>query len=175
MPKSLKEQRQEQERLTEMLIVLEELFRREDVAAKRIIACLYDIAVVNWINKNVRIYPFNPLLKFLMRFPKPVAKILALRFYLQTQCPKLITDWLYSLVEFKENELLPLPLEVTEVPAAALPAVEVKRLQKKVKLLTGALMTSLLVFVGGFAWLAYNGELSSGYMLEKVHPTTISH
>jgi len=49
--KTLKEYQQEEEKLREILVLLEQLFKREEASAKAIIGCLYDIATLNLINK----------------------------------------------------------------------------------------------------------------------------
>lgn len=151
--KTLKEYQQEEEKLREILILLEQLFKREEATAKAIIGCLYDIATLNLINKYCPLWGVNSTLKYISRFPRPVAKHLGCKLYLQPQCPKLITDWLYSLVEFPASkgkqveivENLPLPAEK-----------QIKSLQGRVKVLTGALAASFTIFIGSFTWIAYN-------------------
>ena len=161
--KTLQEEQKEQERFREMLILLQQLFQREEATAKGIIACLYDIGTINWINKNVPFWLLNSSLKYVMRFPKPVAKILALKLYLQPKCPKLIADWLYSLVEFKEQQ--PIPIEAKEIQSELIPEIkqslqEVKLLRQKVRFLTGALFLvvtiSLSLLGGGFIGITHS-------------------
>jgi hypothetical protein len=61
--KTIEEEQREQEKLREMLILLQQLFQREEATAKGIIECLYDIGTVNWINKNIPFLLLNPTLK----------------------------------------------------------------------------------------------------------------
>lgn len=145
--KTPKEQQLEQERLSEILIVLEEMFQREGAAGKRVIGCLYDIAVINWLNKNLPDPPFNPCLKYLARFPRGIAQHLGLKLFLQPKCPKLITQWLYSLVEFPPTQVLPTPDR------------EVDQLKQRVKLLTSSLIITIVFSAGSLALLVQNREL----------------
>jgi hypothetical protein len=144
----------EEQKLQEILLLLDQLFRREEVTAQSIVGCLYDIATINLINKYCPFWGINPLLKYLTRFPRPLAKSLGVKLYLQTKCPKLITDWLYGLVEFPPAKPIETPVEVIESSK------QVKSLQNQVKLLTGALVTSIAIFSGGFFWIAQNLELN---------------
>ena len=166
--KTTEEKNREEEKLHEILILLQQLFQREEATAKRIIECLYDIGTVNWINKNIRLFPFNSLLKYIIRFPKPIAKILGLKLYLQPICPQLITDWLYGLVEFKEKDAEVIETETLE--AELLPEIkkshqEIKLLRQKVKLLTGSLVVTILVFGGSFAYMINSSNLNINKIL----------
>lgn len=161
--KTTEEKNQQEDRLHEILILLQQLFQREEATAKRIIECLYDIGTVNFINKNIRLFPFNSLLKYIIRFPKPVAKILGLKLYLQPKCPKLITDWLYTLVEFKEKDSI--AIEAQTVEQELLPEIkkshrEIKLLRQKVRLLTGSLVVTILFFGGSFAFILNSSHLN---------------
>lgn len=170
--KSKEEEIAQQEKLSEIVILLEQLFKREDATAKRIIECLYDIARVNLINKYVRLFPLNSFLKFIFKFPKPLARNLALKYYVQPKCPVLITDWLYTLVEFKEIEKLEeaIIIETENIERQFLPEMrknqrEIKSLRKKVRLLTGTLVMTIAIFGGSFAFMAKSLELTPSQML----------
>jgi hypothetical protein len=174
--KTEEEKNREEENLREILILLEQLFQREEATAKKIIECLYDIATVNWINKNIRSSWFNSCLKYLVRFPKPLAKILGLRLYLQPKCPKLITDWLYSLVEFKEEEAI--SIEGREVENELLPEVkksrqEIKLLRQQIRLLTGSLVTIIVLVGGSFIWIVNNLELTPTELFIRPQSTNL--
>ncbi|MBE9222316.1 hypothetical protein IQ215_06360 [Cyanobacterium stanieri LEGE 03274] len=160
--KTLKEYQQEEEKLREILVLLEQLFKREEASAKAIIGCLYDIATLNLINKYCPLWGINPTLKYISRFPRPIAQHLGCKLYLQPKCPQLITDWLYSLVEFPESESK--PVEVVE--NLALPAqTQIKSLQGRVRVLTGALVASFAIFIGGFSWIAHNLQVTPAELL----------
>ncbi|AUC61523.1 hypothetical protein AA637_10305 [Cyanobacterium sp. HL-69] len=160
--KTLKEYQQEEEKLREILVLLEQLFKREEASAKAIIGCLYDIATLNLINKYCPLWGINSTLKYISRFPRPVAKYLGCKLYLQPKCPQLITDWLYTLVEFPESK----GTEVEIVEDLALPAqTQIKSLRGRVRVLTGALVASFAVFIGGFSWIAYNLQVTPAELL----------
>ncbi len=151
----------EQKKLREILILLDQLFRREEATAKGIVGCLYDIATINLINKYCPLWGINATLKYLTRFPRPVAKSLGVKLYLQPKCPKLITDWLYTLVEFPDTP----PIEPEIVKTELLPTIkknrlEIESLRQKVKLLTGTLVATVVLFSGGFAWISHNLQMN---------------
>ncbi|MEG3438372.1 hypothetical protein V0288_14675 [Pannus brasiliensis CCIBt3594] len=98
-PQKLQEQRAEQERLDNILLLLQNLFEREEATAKLILDSLYDIGSVNLINSKVPTRPLKSLSKAIARSSKPVFRVFALRWF-KKNCPRLITDWLYSLVRF---------------------------------------------------------------------------
>jgi hypothetical protein len=82
---------------------------------------------------------------------------------MQPKCPKLIADWLYSLVEFKEKEAL--AIEAKEVESQLLPESkksrqEVKLLRQKVRFLTGVLVVTITLFGSSFIWVARSLELT---------------
>lgn len=150
---TVEEKNQEQDRLDEINILLEQLFQREEATAKRIIECLYDIAIVNIINQKIRFSLLNALLKYLLKFPKPLAKVLGLKLYIQPKCPQLITDWLFSLVEFKPKEEETIKIEASSFEQEILPEMkknrqELKLLRQKVRLLTGSLILVIVLFSG---------------------------
>lgn len=147
----------EEEKLKEILILLEQLFRREEATAKTIVGCLYDIATINLINKYCPLWGINATLKYLTRFPRPIAKSLGVKWYLQPKCPKLITDWLYTLVEFPDYPPMKTEILNTELlPTIKQNRLEIESLRQKVKLLTGTLVATVILFSSGFAWVAYN-------------------
>lgn len=151
----------EKQKLQEILILLDQLFKREEATAKGIVGCLYDIAMINLINKYFPLWGVNATLKYLTRFPRPVAQSLGVKLYLQPKCPKLITDWLYTLVEFSEKETLTLEAEIVAnelLPTLKQSKLEIKSLQKKVRLLAGSLVVTIAIFGGSFAWIAHNLE-----------------
>lgn len=161
--KTREEIQQEETKLREILVLLDQLFRREEATAKGIVGCLYDIATVNIINKYCPLWGINGTLKYLTRFPRPIAQSLGVKLYLQPQCPKLITDWLYTLVEFPQEKTPVIEPEIVEnqlLPALKKSQLEINSLRNKVKLLTGSLVATVIVFSGSFAWVAHNLEIS---------------
>lgn len=171
--KTPEEQQLEQERLAEILIVLEELFQREGATGKRVIGCLYDIAVINWVNRHVPL-PFNPLLKYLAKYPRGLAQYLGLKLYLQPKCPKLITDWLYTLVEFPPPATAREPRRTTatvELPREE----EVHKLKQQVRLLTGSLIITIVLSLGSMTLLWQRDRFQNFPFLQGKHPPTVEN
>ncbi|MGI0481200.1 hypothetical protein ACN4EE_10445 [Geminocystis sp. CENA526] len=162
-PKNQQEKELEQIKLREILLLLDQLFRREEATAKGIVGCLYDIATINIINKYCPLWGINATLKYLTRFPRPMAQSLGVKLYLQPQCPKLITDWLYTLVEFSQEKIPVIEAEIMEkelLPTLQKNKLEIKSLEQKVTFLTGSLVATFAIFIGSFAWITYNLEMS---------------
>lgn len=97
--KSAEENQREQERIRDVVILLENLARREEQTVKLILDCLYDVGSVNLINQRIRRRPLNRFLKWIARFTKPVFRQFAWHWF-RKNCPQLIADWLHSQVMF---------------------------------------------------------------------------
>lgn len=97
----IEEERIKEERMQEVLILLQHLFEREKATLKMIINCLYDVALIN-AKQKVRSRPLKGLLRFFARGAKPLLRPAGL-LWVQRACPKLITDWLYSQVSFEKE------------------------------------------------------------------------
>ncbi|MTF40509.1 hypothetical protein VKI21_13600 [Cyanobacterium aponinum UTEX 3222] len=161
--KTQEEKNLEDKKLREILILLDQLFRREEATAKGIVGCLYDIATINLINKYCPLWGINATLKYLTRFPRPLAKSLGVKLYLQPKCPQLITDWLYSLVEFPDKQIPAIEPKIIEtelLPTIRKNRLEIESLRHKVKLLTGTLVATFILFSSGFAWVSYNLQMN---------------
>ena len=160
--KTIEEQELEEQKLREILILLSQLFQREEATAKAIVGCLYDIATINLINKYISLWGINATLKYLARFPRPIAKSLGVKLYLQPKCPQLITDWFYTLVEFPETKQSPVNPEILEevLPTLAKNKVQIKSLQGKVRLLSATLVAAIAIFSSSFWLIAHNLQMS---------------
>jgi hypothetical protein len=98
-----KEERMKEDRIKDMLLLLENLFEREEATAKIIIDCLYDLGSVNLINNHIPQRPINKLLKAIAGLPKPAVKIVGL-WWFKKNCPRLIVEWLVKdIVSFKKK------------------------------------------------------------------------
>lgn len=95
----IKEKRIEEERIHDVLLILENLFQREEATVKLVLDCLYDVGSVNLINQKIRHRPVKRVAKLIARMTKPAFRFFALRWF-QSNCPKLITEWLHSQVRF---------------------------------------------------------------------------
>lgn len=99
LQKRTEEQRMEEERMRDVVRLLEVITVREEATIKMILDCLYDVGSVNLINQRVRIRALNRLVKWIARFTKPAFRIIAFRWF-KKNCPQLITNWLRSKVTF---------------------------------------------------------------------------
>jgi hypothetical protein len=98
-PSVSSEKRMQQQRMDDVMLLIENLVDREEATVKLIIDCLYDVGSVNLINKKFRTPPVKGLMKYIARLSKPVFKIVAFRWF-RKNCPQLITNWLQSKVRF---------------------------------------------------------------------------
>jgi hypothetical protein len=93
------EEQLKQQRMQEVLLLIDSLFQREETTFKIIIDCLYDVGSVNLINKKFRRRNLNFIMKAIARFSKPIFKVYAL-YWVKKNSPKLITNWLASKIKF---------------------------------------------------------------------------
>lgn len=96
----LDEERMKQQRMRDVMLLLESLFEREETTVKMIIDCLYDVGSVNLINKKFQSKPLNGWLKWIAALSKPVFRVVAIRWF-KKNCPQLLTNWLHTKVRFK--------------------------------------------------------------------------
>ena len=177
--KTIKEQEFEEQKLIEILILLSQMFQREETTAKAIVGCLYDIALMNLINKYMPFWGINGTLKFLSHFPRPVAQHLGVKLFVQPKCPQLITDWFYTLVEFsdqEEDEAIDIEILPQQdlLPVLKQNKVEIKSLQSRLKLLTGSFVATIVIFCGGVAWVAHNQQMNPIELLTNNKTTLVS-
>lgn len=95
-----KEERFQQERMRDVLLLVENLAAQEEATIKLIIDCLYDVGSINIINKKVPQPSANKLLKWIALFSKPLFKIIAWR-WVKKNVPLKVTNWLARKVSFK--------------------------------------------------------------------------
>ncbi|MEB3336948.1 MAG: hypothetical protein VKJ46_05755 [Leptolyngbyaceae bacterium] len=100
----LAEQKQiEAARMQNVLLLLQDLFKREEATVKRVLGLLYDVGSLHVINEKVPIRYLNKPLRVLAKLSKPVFGFVAIRWF-QANCPKLIADWLYTVATFQPPE-----------------------------------------------------------------------
>ncbi|MEB3272362.1 MAG: hypothetical protein ACO4AI_04050 [Prochlorothrix sp.] len=163
------------ERRRDVLLLLENMARREDSTIRLILDCLFDIGYTHVINDRVASRPLNRTLKHLSRTSKPLFRELGTRWF-HKNCPTLIADWLYSQATFEPPEL-PTTVKAsvvvetqaiypTNAPLAPLPgvisdriqiqqAMEIARLRHRIQRLSTYLVWSLAIAGGLGAWLGY--------------------
>jgi hypothetical protein len=93
------EKKREQENFQDVLILLRNLIEREEKTISMIIDSLYEIGSASLIDKKINSKALNGLLKSIRMFPKPVFKIIALR-WVKQKSPLIITNWLFRKVKF---------------------------------------------------------------------------
>jgi hypothetical protein len=98
-PKVAAEERFKQERMHDVKVMLQDLFEREESTIRLVLDSLYDVGVINIINKKIKFSPLNSFLKSLAKLPKPVAKVLMWRWF-KKNCAELLVNWLYRKVSF---------------------------------------------------------------------------
>ncbi len=158
IPQQLAEEQMQQRRMHDVLLLLNHLVKSEEATVKLILDSLYDVAMVNLINKKLQNRSLNAVAKSIARMSKPVFKILALRWF-QKNCPQLITDWLYLQVTFTLIQPVPLPTPI--VPEAQLDSLsgieytsqgEIKRLRSEVRYLAGISLGALAALATTVIW-----------------------
>lgn len=107
--KTSAEAQTEEERMRDVYLLVDSLFRREEMTTRLILDCLYDIGSINWVNNKFRSRPTNRLMKWIARLSKPMFRIVALR-WMKKNCPRLITNWMHRKVTFEAPQL---PAEAT--------------------------------------------------------------
>jgi hypothetical protein len=93
------EELKKQERMRDVNLLLQQIVEREEVALKLIIDSLIDVGSINYANNRLHNPPLNKILKILVGYVKPVARMAAL-FWLKRNLPNLLTAWLESKVSF---------------------------------------------------------------------------
>ena len=93
------EKRREQESFQDILLLLRNLMEREEKTILMIIDSLYEIGSTSLIDKKINSKGLNSLLKSIRMLPKPVFKIIAIR-WVKRKSPLIITNWLYRKVKF---------------------------------------------------------------------------
>jgi hypothetical protein len=99
LEKRLEEERIKEERMHDVLLLIDNLVEREEATVKIILDCLYDVGSINIINKKVAFRPMNRFLKAIARLSKPAFRAVAWRWF-KGNCPQLITNWLRTKVSF---------------------------------------------------------------------------
>jgi hypothetical protein len=164
VPQSLLEARLEDERMQEILLLLDHLLKREEVTVKLILNCLYDIGSVRLVNQKLPGRPLNGMAKSILRLSKPVFRFYALR-RLQRQGPPLIAKWLHRKVSFKPPAPTPpkppisVKAKTTDVALSKIEVIqplEVQRLQTQVRYLQGVSLGAIAALLGGFVWVGYS-------------------
>ncbi|MBW4474327.1 MAG: hypothetical protein KME45_28730 [Stenomitos rutilans HA7619-LM2] len=119
--KLVAEAQREAERMQDVRLLLDHLLRQEAVTVKFILDRLYDVGSVNLINQKVRSQPLNQLTKAIAVMSKPAFKVFAQR-WLNKNCSRLITNWLYRKVRFNTPDAQPAVTATKVLEAQATPS-----------------------------------------------------
>ncbi|MBV6624322.1 MAG: hypothetical protein KI793_15510 [Rivularia sp. (in: Bacteria)] len=172
----------EEQKMHDVLLLLENLTSREEASIKLIIDCLYDVGYVNLINQKFRSRTLNGSLKLIARVSKPAFKVIAWKWY-KRNCPQLIVNWLRKQVAFEpattvkqaaeieaglEPEPTP-PIHPTSVMKLESQNREVKYLRSQVRMLASILVAVTAVFGGTVVWLGYSLERYNLQTVEQLN------
>lgn len=161
--KLLLDKRLEQERMQDVMLLLENLAEREKDTIKIIIDCLYDVGSVNLANQKLRSRTLNGLTQAMARMSKPAFRFFAWRWF-RKNSPELITNWLKKKISFQTQAAKPpqtLAAPVTDTKpqyllAAEKQTQEIKMLRSQVKFLTLMLLGAITIFGSSSLWLSYS-------------------
>lgn len=166
--------KKEEEKMHDVLLLLENLSCREEASIIAIIDCLYDIGYVNLINQKFRSRTLNGSLKLIARLSKPAFKVIAWRWY-KSNCPELIVNWLRKQVAFEPKTTVKQAAEIQAglkpEPSKSLDSTslvklesqnnEVKYLRSQVRMLASILIALSAAFGGSVVWFGYSLERSN--------------
>lgn len=155
----------EEERMRDVLLLVEHLAEREIITIKFIASCLYDVGSVNIIDQKFSARFLNAPMRAIARRSKGAFIALALKWF-RRNVPLLITNWLYDQVSFNKIAPTPVVSEVIDVQMETLSKLEarnqeVRQLRSQVKMLTGSLVVMTVVLGGAIVWLGTNTGLEA--------------
>lgn len=124
------EERKKEERMRDVTLLLQQIVEREETSLKLIIDCLIDVGSINYANAKLSNPPLNKIMKVLVGYIKPVARMVALG-WIKKNLPDLLTAWLESKVSFKpvpisEDEAVTGDLETVPNPTNEAPATDIE-------------------------------------------------
>ena len=114
------EEKKKQERMRDVTLLLQQLVEREETSLKLIIDCLIDVASINYANNKLNNPSLNKIMKVLVGYIKPVARMIALR-WLKKNLPNLLTTWLEGKISFE-----PIPIVTEEAVTEGLDTISIK-------------------------------------------------
>jgi hypothetical protein len=117
------EELKKQERMRDVNLLLQQIVEREEVALKLIIDSLIDVGTINYANHKLHNPPLNKIMKILVGYVKPVARMATL-FWLKRNLPNLLTAWLEGKVSFD-----PVPVNDNQTSTGDLETVLVREVQ----------------------------------------------
>jgi hypothetical protein len=190
----------EEERMREIHLLLQHLFKHEETTLRLILDDLYDVGSKNLIKQKIRCRPIRGLVEPIAKMSKPVFRIFAVRWF-HKNCPQLITQWLRSQVAFEEpfqettvtqditvstpevraisaghtsEEIAITPHEQPELATQIHHYQhEIRRLHTQVRWLTGTLVSAIALLGGSLLWVSYNPESMASRTALPLQPIAI--
>ncbi|MGD1919111.1 MAG: hypothetical protein ACFCAD_09570 [Pleurocapsa sp.] len=102
------EEQKKEERMRDVTLLLQQIVEREETSLKLIIDCLIDVGSINYANAKLSNPPLNKMMKVLVGYIKPIARMVALG-WLKKNLPDLLTAWLEGKISFE-----PVPINEEE-------------------------------------------------------------
>ena len=180
LTKESAQKKKEEEKMRDVLLLLESLSYREESSIKLIIDCLYDIGSINLIDQKFRSHALKGSLKWIARLSKPAFRIIAWRWY-KNNCPRLVANWLRKKVAFKPTTTVKqsaeieagLPPETTSPNINSLVRLEsqnreLQYLRSQVRMLASIVVGLIVVFGGSLVWFGYSLERYNLQTIEKL-------
>ncbi|AFY68819.1 hypothetical protein Pse7367_0511 [Thalassoporum mexicanum PCC 7367] len=100
-PVDSEKQRREAEAMHDIMLLLEHMTQREKVTIELIVDRLYDVGATNLIEQKIHSQRLQKTIKPIARSPMSKSAVrIAAWYWFKQNCPKLITDWLYTKVSF---------------------------------------------------------------------------
>jgi len=112
------EEQKKQERMRDVTLLLQQIVEREETALKLIVDSLIDVGSINYANHKLQNPPLNKMMKVLVGYIKPVARMAAI-FWLKRNLPDLLTTWLEVKVSFE-----PVPISKEEKAATDIASID---------------------------------------------------
>jgi hypothetical protein len=171
------ESRMEAERIRDVLLLLDNLARREEITTQLILDCLYEIGSKNLINNRFQSRSLNRLMKWIARMGKPAFRTVAVCWF-KKNAPRLIADWLHSQVTFKPLEPQPqrsaipeTPLDLSIQPKLENLDREIRRLRRQMRYL-GGLLIGASIGLGTLIGLHYSPQPAESQALPQASPAS---
>lgn len=125
------EEKKKQERMRDVTLLLQQLVEREETSLKLIIDCLIDVGSINYANHKLHNPSLNKMMKVLVGYIKPVARMLALR-WLKNNLPDLLTTWLENKVSFESAPINTEEAVIEDLETIPIPEEQMINLNNKV-------------------------------------------
>ncbi|MEL6402033.1 MAG: hypothetical protein AAFO87_01610 [Cyanobacteria bacterium J06607_6] len=132
--------------MQETHLLVKNMAEREQATVKAILDSLYEVGSVRLINQKVSTKILRGPLKRMAHVSKPVFRLFAWRWF-KRNCPQLVTNWLFTQVQFGDRSLLieqddsklidVAPVRKTLPPIVEKQAKEIMALRGRIALLTG--------------------------------------